>query len=73
MSLLNIQCLLRWIDTYFTCYSLCKQSGGSSASLASIHSYEENWYIHRKVNEYNYDDYYNPDVWIGFYKVTWGK
>ena len=46
--------------------------GGTNASLASIHSYEENWYIHAKVNEYNFDDYYNPDVWIGMNKYAYG-
>lgn len=53
--------------------SLCQQSGGSSASLASVHSYEENWYIKEKVIEYNYDDFYDPDVWIGMSKYAYGK
>ena len=46
--------------------------GGTNASLASIHSYEENWYIHGKLLEYNLDDYYTPDAWIGFSKYTYG-
>ena len=53
--------------------SLCKQMGGTNASLASIHSYEENWYILNKLLEYNLDDYYTPDAWIGFSKYTYGR
>ena len=47
--------------------------GGQNASLASIHSSSENYFIHAKVREYNIDEYYDPDVWIGMYKYTIGE